>query len=215
MTSPKAASASAVVKPPENTDSASSSDRSSSESRPTDHSSTARSPRWRAGRSGPPPPSASRLSSNLRDSAPASSTRNRAAASSRASGMPSSCRHTRATSNRFSSVSAQPVPAAAARSERSATEATVAQGRELGLGAGGHRQRIEGQHVLAADAQRQLAGDQHPDLGTGPRHMADQRRHIDHLLEVVEHQEHSAGAQVIKDALFGVDLRDLGQPHRA
>ncbi len=34
------------------------------------------------------------------------------------------------------------------------------------------------------------------------------------MLEVVEHQERAAGAQMIEDALVGVDARDLGQSHR-
>ena len=68
--------------------------------------------------------------------------------------------------------------------------------------------------MLAADAKGELAGDQHSDLGPGARHVADERRHVDDVLEVVEHEERAAGAQVVEDALVGFDPGDFGQPHR-
>ena len=128
--------------------------------------------------------------------------------------MPSSCRHSRATSNWFSSVSVQPVPAAAARSESSATDATsrrVESSRSAPVGTGnGSRARTFSPPTRSGSwlVTRTLTSG--PARATWPISGATSIR----CSRLSSTEERAAGAQMIEDALVRVDPRDLGQSHR-
>ena len=118
---PAAWAAASMVQPSTNTAAVSSSDRSVLSSRPTLHSTVARSVRWRSGMSTHPVPTASSEVVSRARSVSGSSIRVRAAASSMASGTPSSRRQISTTAEALRSVRANPGRTARARSTNSAS----------------------------------------------------------------------------------------------
>ena len=172
-------------------------------SRLTLQSIVARIVRCRSGRSRTAAVSSGRLCSR-RSAMPAGvRMRTFAAASSIASGSPSSRRQMSARSAALSAVTSKPASTARARSTNSvhgggARGAVEARRAVAGRG----RQRRDLVHLLAADAQHDAA-----------RHEERRRRRdrvqphqdgggIDDLLEVVEHEQHAAIGERVRDALL-------------
>ena len=151
----------------------------------------ARSVCWRAGRSRAPPVSKrKRLRRAAASSACGGKSRLRAAASSIASGSPSSRAQIAATAGALSARQAKSGITARARSTNSATAGLRSNapvgGQPLQVG---QRQRRHGIQALAPHVQRCPAGHQHLQPGTRLQQLHHQRRGVQHLLEVIEHQQ--------------------------
>ena len=69
--------------------------------------------------------------------------------------------------------------------------------RRLGwlLGLSGHRQRRDGDHLFAGEAQPRPAGRQYRQRRADGKEIGDQWRGVDHLLEVVQHEQNPPSAQ--------------------
>ena len=205
---PHTASAISIGPPPANTPSRANSRRSSGSSRSWLQSIAPRSVRWRSGRSRPPPAPRSSRSPRRCAIAAGESSRIRAAASSMASGSPSRRRTISATAAPFAGVSMKSGRTAIARSTNSRTASDSMSVAGSSVPARGQRQRRDGELLLARDPQRRAAGHDDRQLGRRAQEVGDDRRPGDDLLEVVEHEQRAAVAEVLLDP---VDRGTLGR----
>ena len=168
--------------------------------------------RWRAGASRAP--EASAVSSRSRISAGDSSPQ-RAAASSSASGKPSTRRQISATASALPSPRAKSGWRARARSLNSATAATSAsassscdvRGSGSASGETGNRSSAcsdSGSRLVASTVTR----------GTGPKQLADERRRVEQVLEVVSDQQQVLGGEEALDRLLGRLAGERDDPER-
>ena len=120
----------------------------------------------------------------------------RAAASSSASGSPSRRTHSSATASAFSSESSKSGRASRARATKSRT-ASVRRRRSSLEGAGrvGKLERGDGVDPLFGDVERRAAGDEQRQAGRIREQLAEHRRGVEQVLEVVEHDERPPAAQ--------------------
>ena len=77
------------------------------------------------------------------------------------------------------------------------------------------RQPGHGELLLAVDAQRGPAGDEDPQARRAGEHLGQHRGRVDHLLEVVEDEQHPAFAQRLGDAVDHGPVRLVGHADRA
>ena len=129
------------------------------------------------------------------------SVRTRGAASSIASGSPSSRRQIAATASAFSSVSSKPAAALRARSTKSATDV-------------GRRQLRDAIGPFAAEPKGRAAGREQLQAGRLGQQARERRGRGEHLLEVVEHEQHLPVAQVLAQRLKRALARLLAQAER-
>ena len=122
--------------------------------------------------------------------------RTRDAASSMASGRPSRRRQMATTVSALSSVSSKWLCTARARStkRRTASEAS-ASSRRSGPARGGSSRDGIGSSCSPEMWRRRPAGGQNLDIRAVGQEVGDERRRVDDVLEVVEHQEHASRAQ--------------------
>ena len=72
-----------------------------------------------------------------------------------------------------------------------------------------------GELLLAVDAQRSPAGDEDPQARRAGEHLGQHRGRVDHLLEVVEDEQHLAVAQRLGDAVDHGPVRLVGHADRS
>jgi hypothetical protein len=119
-----------------------------------------------------------------------------------------------ATVSAFPVVSAKPVLAAVARHEqphRLGPGELLKRRRPVMVG---QRQGREGVPVLTRDTQDSAAGDQRRQRWAGGQQTGDDGAGIQHLLEVVEHQQRSPLAQKARHSLFDAAALDIPHPKR-
>ena len=151
----------------------------------------------RSGRSRPPPVRSVRRLSRRARIAFGGRSRTRDAASSMASGRPSRRRQMATTVSAFSSVSSKWLCTARARStkRRTASEASASSSRS-GPASGRELQGWDRELILAGDVERRPAGGENLDIRTVGEEVGDERRRVDDVLEVVEHQEQASRPQI-------------------
>ena len=107
-----------------------------------------------------------------------------------ARGSPSSRRQISATATALSGVSAKSGLTASARATKSRTASDVATSSTLVLPIQcGETERGDRELALPREPQPDAAGHQHRQRGTGAKQVGDEWCGLDHLLEVVEHQQ--------------------------
>ena len=126
----------------------------------------------------------------------------RAAASSIANGSPSRRTQISATAGAFSFVTSKPGFTARARSMKRATasycDSCASDGRLAGIWQVERRDRVL---LLTRDLERAAAAGQDGEVRAGRQQLVDRCAGPDHLLEVVEHDQHALGADVVDEAL--------------
>ena len=80
---------------------------------------------------------------------------------------------------------------------------------------GWRRQPGDGELLLAVDAQGGPAGDEDPQARRASEHLGQHRGRVDHLLEVVEDEQHPAFAQRLGNAVDHGPVRLVGHADRA
>ena len=132
----------------------------------------------------------------LESSSPGDSSSAWAAASSIASGSPSRRRQIAATSMALALSTSKRAPTARARSANNATAAarTTASGSPASI-LGRQSQRLHTQAVFGAHCQGSATGGKYVQAGTGREQLGDQRRAVQHVLEIIEQQQRLPLAQ--------------------
>ena len=175
----------------------------------------ARSVRCRAGRSRAPPVSTPSRRPSRSSSARGGSSLIRAAASSIASGSPSSRWQISATAGAFSLVTREVGPDLARPRDEQGHRLVLAElRRRRERSRPRQRQRRHRQLLLAPQPQPGPAGDEDRQAGRGGEQLGDDRGGLEHVLEVVEHQQQPPLPQVVDHGVAQRPLALLPHPQR-